>query len=428
MKLTNTNLKALFAICFSLIIISAHSQSKEMEFEKGSFSEIKAKAKTENKLIFMDCYTSWCGPCKMMARETFTNDTVANYFNKHFINCSFDMEKGEGIKLADNYKVSCYPTLLFIDGEGNIVHRGAGYMGVSDFMKFTDEAQSSENSFTAIENKYKNNQIDADVTFAYIKKLSSSCMSYDEVLNKYLSSQKEEYLINENNWKILKEYVSDYNSREVQYVFNHLELFKNKYPNDINGFMSRAFSATIEKYGQDSTKTSKDLDDLFLVIKKSNVKGFNDTVAFRIKLNFYNQKKDWKSYNSLALKDGDRFVVLDYTNDICWNIYLNSNDKKLLAKAVVWMDKFREYYKKYYDWALNGDISVTPDKDTNPDIINTYAESVVYAPWDTYAALLFKLKNKKEAKINAQNAIKAGKRFGLEVSETEALLKKIEKL
>jgi hypothetical protein len=92
------------------------------------------------------------------------------------------------------------------------------------------------------------------------------------------------------------------------------------------------------------------------------------------------------------------------------------------------MDKFREFYKKIYDWALTGDITITPGKDTSPNMINAYAESIVYAPWDTYAALLFKVKNKKEAKINAENAIKAAKRFGIDASETEELLKNIEKL
>jgi uncharacterized protein YyaL (SSP411 family) len=89
-----------------------------MEFEKGSFSEIKEKAKKENKLIFMDCYTSWCGPCKMMARETFTNDTVAKYFNEHFINCSFDMENYDtarfneypDVELNNVYKVVQHDT------------------------------------------------------------------------------------------------------------------------------------------------------------------------------------------------------------------------------------------------------------------------------------------------------------------------------
>ena len=73
-------------------------------------------------------------------------------------------------------------------------------------------------------------------------------------------------------------------------------------------------------------------------------------------------------------------------------------------------------------------MTSTPINENDPDLIAAYGESIVYEPWDTYAALLYKLKNKTEAKINAENAIIVGKRFGIDVSETEALLKKIEKL
>lgn len=422
-------LKYVFAFGIGILVVTtAFSQPKEMEFEKGSFADIKVKAKKENKLIFMDCYTSWCGPCKMMASETFANDTIANYFNEHYINCSFDMEKGEGLKLADNYKVGCYPTLLFLDGDGNVVHRGAGYKSVNDLMKFSNDAQSSQNSFSAIEKNYKKNEDDADITLVYINNLSSSCLPYDEILNKYLSKQKEEDLIHENNWKIVKQYSRIYNSKEIQYILKNIEIFRNKYHNDVENFLSGVFFSTALNYCQDSTKTKKDLEEIFLTDKKYNINRLNDTLIFSIKLNFYNQKKDWKSYSELILEDGDRFIVSENTNEICWNIYLYSNDKKLLEKGIDCMNKYMKINKKYFDWALNGDISITPDHQTNLEVINSYGFNVVYAPWDTYASLLYKLKKKNEAKLNAENAIKAGKRFGLDVSETEALLKKIEKL
>jgi len=429
MKSLNYKLNILFVLCFSIMILSANSQSKEIDFEKGSFSEIKAKAKKENKLIFMDCYTTWCGPCKMMAKETFTNDTVYQFYNEHFINCSFDMEKGEGIELAKNYKVGCYPTLLFIDGDGKIVHRSAGYMGVSDFMKFSDVAMNSQKNFSSIEKNYQNNKENGLFVVEFIKILSSSCMNYNEVLQNYLSIQKEEDLINEYNWGVISKFVTDINSKEFKYVLNHLDLFRDKYTaSEVNQFLAASFSTALRDYGQDSRKTITDLENLFLVIKNTNLKGFTDTVLFYNELNFYSAKKDWKSYIALAMKDGDRFLNLDNTNEICWNIYLNSDDKKVLNKAIKWMVKYKDFYKVYYDWALSGNVNETPNNESNPAMINFYAENIVYAPWDTYAALLFKVKNKKEAKLNAENAIKVAKRFEIDGSETEELLKSIQKL
>src|ERR1035437_4011181 len=107
----------------SIIILSLLYGGKvfaQIKFEHGTFTEIKAKAKAENKLIFMDAYTSWCGPCKWMAKTVFTNDTVAGYCNEHFICVQFDMEVGEGIELAKQFMIRSYPTFIFADAQGNM--------------------------------------------------------------------------------------------------------------------------------------------------------------------------------------------------------------------------------------------------------------------------------------------------------------------
>ena len=86
-----------------------------IEFDHLTFEEAKAKALEENKLIFIDAYTSWCGPCKRMAANVFTNEAVGAYFNENFINLKIDMEKGEGPAIGRKYRVAGYPTLLFVD-------------------------------------------------------------------------------------------------------------------------------------------------------------------------------------------------------------------------------------------------------------------------------------------------------------------------
>lgn len=97
-----------------------------IKFEKASFAELLAKAKQENKLVFLDCFTVWCGPCRMMANTVFVDDKVGEFFNTHFVNAKIDMEKGEGIDLAKRYDVTAYPTMLFIDGDGKVVRRVTG--------------------------------------------------------------------------------------------------------------------------------------------------------------------------------------------------------------------------------------------------------------------------------------------------------------
>ena len=100
-------------LIFSFVFFSStsFSQNRSIEFNHSAWSEILAQAKKENKMIYVDCYTSWCGPCKWMAKNVFTNDTVADFYNTNFINAKIDMEVGEGIELAKKYDIRAYPIM-----------------------------------------------------------------------------------------------------------------------------------------------------------------------------------------------------------------------------------------------------------------------------------------------------------------------------
>lgn len=86
------------------ILFGAEAQNRSINFEQTKvWKQIVKKAKKEKKLIFVDCYTSWCGPCKMLANNVFTKDEVADYFNQTFVNAKYDMEKDEdGIILKNS--------------------------------------------------------------------------------------------------------------------------------------------------------------------------------------------------------------------------------------------------------------------------------------------------------------------------------------
>lgn len=108
-----------------------------IEFFKGSWTDAKKKADKEDKLIFLDAYASWCGPCKMMARNTFTDSKVGDYFNKNFVNFKMDMEKHEdGPRLSKKYGLQAYPTLYFVDENEKKVAYSIGALSVKDLLAF----------------------------------------------------------------------------------------------------------------------------------------------------------------------------------------------------------------------------------------------------------------------------------------------------
>ncbi len=85
---------------FTLSLFSlgtSFAQDEGIHFEHGlSWKEVKEKAKRENKFIFMDCYTTWCGPCKLMSKNIFSQKVAGDFFNDKFVNVKVQFDEVEG--------------------------------------------------------------------------------------------------------------------------------------------------------------------------------------------------------------------------------------------------------------------------------------------------------------------------------------------
>lgn len=108
------------------VILPLSSFAQGVDFKSLTMKEAQAVAEKEKKMIFIDFYTTWCGPCKMMSSEVFTQDQVGEYFNRTFVNLKVDAEKGEGVELAKKYQVKAYPTFVVLRADGTEVYRTAG--------------------------------------------------------------------------------------------------------------------------------------------------------------------------------------------------------------------------------------------------------------------------------------------------------------
>ncbi len=111
-----------------------------IKFFEGSMQEALELARKEDKLIFLDAYASWCGPCKLMQNKVFPAAKVGEFYNENFINLKIDMEKGEGIALSEKYEVKAYPSLFIINHNGMPKMSAVGYQNVNQLVKFGKEA------------------------------------------------------------------------------------------------------------------------------------------------------------------------------------------------------------------------------------------------------------------------------------------------
>jgi thiol-disulfide isomerase/thioredoxin len=106
-----------------------------IQFSHTTFQEGLDKAAREGKLVFVDAYAEWCGPCKWMASNSFPDEAVGEFFNREFVSMKIDMEKGEGPALSKRFGVAAYPTLLFLDAEGDTLAVAVGAMGAEDLLE-----------------------------------------------------------------------------------------------------------------------------------------------------------------------------------------------------------------------------------------------------------------------------------------------------
>ena len=119
-------------------------QKQELLFVKTDLLNQIESAKAAGKPVFLDFYTDWCGPCRVMDRDVFTNGDLAAFFNERFLNLKINAEKGEGVALAKQFGISGYPTLLFLDAQGLETRRVVGIATASKLMKMGKEVRHSK--------------------------------------------------------------------------------------------------------------------------------------------------------------------------------------------------------------------------------------------------------------------------------------------
>ena len=110
----------------TMMSLPSFAEGDGVNFFEGSFRQALAKAKKEKKMVMLDAYTSWCGPCKVLKNKVFPNKELGEYINEHFVAIGVDMEAGEGPALANMYPVEGYPTILFLDASGKIKKKVLG--------------------------------------------------------------------------------------------------------------------------------------------------------------------------------------------------------------------------------------------------------------------------------------------------------------
>jgi outer membrane protein OmpA-like peptidoglycan-associated protein/thiol-disulfide isomerase/thioredoxin len=220
-----------FLFVFVCLYASYAKAQQAIRFENMKWKSVLGKAKKENKLIFLDAYTSWCGPCKWMEKNVYTNDTVAGFYNSNFICVKIDMEKNEGFDLAKKYNVTAYPTLLYLTASGEVAHRTCGTSSVTEFLENGKDALNPEKRFAYYANKFNEMPADPKNSFFYFEQLERACLMDKSFIQKYFNTQHGSDLMSFYNWQLIFKY-AEYPSRLFQDFAENRAAYSKLYTKD----------------------------------------------------------------------------------------------------------------------------------------------------------------------------------------------------
>jgi thiol-disulfide isomerase/thioredoxin len=199
---------SLFAF-FLTLSLSTFAQG--IDFFHGTWEEALVKAETEGKLIFVDAYTTWCGPCKKMSANVFPQAEVGQVFNANFINVKLDMEKEESVAFRKVHRVRAYPTLFWINGKNEAVHMSVGGKQVAQLVDVAEEAIAKQDDLPALTAEWEAGDRKPKLAFTYIRALVRRGENHLRVANDYLRNQKD--LTTEDNLNIIQVAATDADSR-----------------------------------------------------------------------------------------------------------------------------------------------------------------------------------------------------------------------
>jgi Thioredoxin-related protein len=235
-------------LMFAMLLINMASFAQGVNFQKCTYKEALEKAAKENKNLFLEFSTTWCGPCKMMAKTIFPNPKVGEVINNSFISLALDAEKGEGIELSKKYGVKGYPTMIFLDKEGKELNRLVGATPNADFfITLVQQVLGEKPPYSELRKRYDNGERDLD----FVRQLISDGGVYANTLqdeterkalfqfnknlvNWYFTQKKPSELMNPEDFGLITTYLDGANNGNpiVENIYDNYSEWKKHVPVD----------------------------------------------------------------------------------------------------------------------------------------------------------------------------------------------------
>lgn len=337
--------------------------------ENLTWQQVKEKARSENKYIFLDCYATWCGPCKQMDKNVYSQDSIGDFINNHFVSVKiqYDTSKddapiikswyADAHQLLTEYHITAFPTFLFFSPDGKIVHRGIGYKRPNKFISLAKDAMENDRRYyTLVENFFKG-KMDYS-TMAYLASMAKEVNDTSiylpvarEYVYHYLDKLNDSTFCTKANFDFLSGYAEYLSSKDkiIELCLHH--------PDMVDSVMKeKGYSRTWINYigyrgdvfpAVEAAKRSGKSPDWNNISKALTSKFGASYAEFSVvigKMKWYEFRQDWENYCRYLIERMEKGGFLHDTrysgdwNDCAWIIFQRSHDGEKLEKATIWSE------------------------------------------------------------------------------------------
>lgn len=371
--------------------------SKGIKWEAGSgWEKVKEKARSEGKYIFVDCYATWCGPCKMMDRNVFSNSYIGNEMNAKFVCVKIQIDTNDSDDeqvtkwytdakmIVDAYKISAVPTYLFFNSEGKLVHLSGGYQDGKSFLNLAKLAQDPQKLiYYSLYENYRCGHKDYGKLGALA--IFTKDMIGDEKLSQVMAADYKSVVLDKlNDIDLLTKETFEFLRKFYGVISTSDKIFNLCYYNQAKvDSVSNSGSA---KEFVNATIIREEIENGIIEKEKSfvhypnwekiqdNIRMKFDRIDARLlvldyKIKYYRYKfldwKLWAKYKNDKIKlypptidsyKADWKVGGDLNQFGAWDAFLNCNDKRILKQALRWINlalKFNGNNANYMDTKAN---------------------------------------------------------------------------
>lgn len=262
-------MKSIKKIAFALVAVLVSVQfsfAEGINFQDLTLEEGLAKAKKENKQVFIDVYATWCGPCKYLSNNIFVDEDLGVFMNENFVSLKLDGEKGDGLQLMNEFSLDSYPTMLFLNSEMDLLKKIVGVVGAEQIEEAGNAVMHPEETVIyQLEQKYKAGNRDRDVLAAYAVELLNADREMEAIVDEFLEKYPEPDLEDENEFLVFCLGVVDRDHASMNGFLGNLEglaeIHGDFVMTKLNMILLSIVNDAIE--AKDQSTMAKELDKIF---------------------------------------------------------------------------------------------------------------------------------------------------------------------